>query len=105
MPSYQESAVKSYLANNKIPYPTDIYNATGKSRGFPDLSANGANYVVAVDGEWELVFGTSASSPVVGSILTMVNDARLTIGKKPIGFINPTVSLILEAICCFRLII
>jgi hypothetical protein len=38
------------------------------------------------------VFGTSASTPVVGSILAMVNDARLTTGKKPIGFINPAVS-------------
>ncbi len=51
-----------------------------------------ANYVVAVDGEFELVFGTSASSPVSASILSAVNDARLALGKKPIGFINPAVS-------------
>jgi hypothetical protein len=50
-----------------------------------------ANYVVAVNGGYFLVFGTSASSPVVGALLTMINDARLTIGKNPLGFINPTV--------------
>lgn len=46
---------------------------------------------MAVDGEFELVYGTSCSSPVSASILTAVNDARLAIGKSPIGFINPTV--------------
>jgi hypothetical protein len=35
------------------------------------------------------VFGTSASSPVVGAMITNINDARLAIGKKPLGFINP----------------
>ena len=57
-----------------------------------DISANGANYVIAIDGEFELVFGTSCSAPVSGSILTLINDARLAVGKSPIGFINPTVS-------------
>ena len=37
------------------------------------------------------MFGTSAATPVVASMLSMINDARLTIGKRPIGFINPTV--------------
>ena len=112
MPSYQKSAVKEYLTRFPPPYTSDTYNTSGTSRAFPDLSANGwvlyysrllllwslnlceysANYVIAVDGEFELVFGTSASSPVTGAILTAVNDARLAIGKGPIGFINPAVS-------------
>ena len=50
---------------------------------------------MAVNGEFNLVFGTSASSPVSASILSAINDARLAIGKKPIGFINPTVSIVL----------
>ena len=32
-----------------------------------------------------MVFGTSASSPVVGSIITLVNDARIAAGKGPVG--------------------
>jgi tripeptidyl-peptidase-1 len=62
-----------------------------QSRAYPDLSANGANYDVAIDGIFQLVYGTSAASPVVGAILTMVNDARIAQGKPTIGFINPTV--------------
>ena len=50
-----------------------------------------ANYVVAVQGEFYLVYGTSASSPVSASIFSAINDARLAIGKSTIGFINPTV--------------
>ncbi|KDQ54115.1 hypothetical protein JAAARDRAFT_136070 [Jaapia argillacea MUCL 33604] len=91
IPSYQKTAVESYLTNYPPPYPHTMYNATGMSRGFPDIAANGANYVVAIDGGFELVYGTSCSSPVSGSILTLVNDARLAVGKKPIGFINPTI--------------
>ncbi|KZT22937.1 subtilisin-like protein [Neolentinus lepideus HHB14362 ss-1] len=91
MPSYQKSAVDHYLSTHPPKYSSAQYNTTGKSRGFPDLSANGAFYVVAVDGSFESVFGTSASSPVVGTILTSINDARLAIGKGPIGFINPTI--------------
>ncbi len=50
-----------------------------------------ANYAVAIQGEYYSVYGTSASSPVTAAILSAVNDARLAIDKKPIGFINPTV--------------
>ncbi|KAF7975943.1 hypothetical protein HWV62_8231 [Athelia sp. TMB] len=91
MPGYQASQVKSYLTNTPPPYTSAQYNNSGTSRGYPDLSANGANYAVAVDGNFSLVYGTSASAPVVGAILTMVNDARITVGKAPIGFINPTI--------------
>jgi len=91
IPDYQKDVVHEYLENYPPPYPKTTYNSTGMSRGFPDLSANGANYVVSVDGNFSLIYGTSASTPVVGAILTLVNDARLFAGKKPIGFINPTI--------------
>ncbi|KAJ7685503.1 peptidase S8/S53 domain-containing protein [Mycena polygramma] len=90
LPSYQKTAVQSYLKSHPPPYTAAQYNTTA-SRGFPDLSANGANYVVSVDGSFNLVYGTSASTPVVGAILTLVNDARIHAGKGPIGFINPTI--------------
>lgn len=35
--------------------------------------------------EFNLVFGTSASAPTTASIITLINDARLAIGKKPVG--------------------
>ncbi|EIN12224.1 subtilisin-like protein [Punctularia strigosozonata HHB-11173 SS5] len=91
MPKYQETAVKSFLKNHPPPYTAAQFNNSGVVRAFPDLSANGANYVIGIDGEFELVFGTSASSPVVGSLITLINDARLAIGKGPVGFINPAI--------------
>ncbi|KIJ66022.1 hypothetical protein HYDPIDRAFT_174767 [Hydnomerulius pinastri MD-312] len=91
MPDYQKEAVAYYFENYYPQYPPDIWNASGTSRGLPDIAANGANYVVAIDGGFELVYGTSCASPVSGAIFTMINDARLAVGKKPIGFINPTI--------------
>ncbi|TBU37252.1 subtilisin-like protein [Dichomitus squalens] len=91
MPQYQAAAVKSFLTNHPPPFSGEQFNNSGVARGFPDLSANGANYVVAVAGEFELVFGTSCSSPVVGSMITLINDARLAAGKGPVGFINPAI--------------
>ena len=90
MPDYQKKAVTNYLSKYPPPYSNDLWNNTG-SRGYPDLSANGANYPVAVQGEFYLVYGTSASSPVMAAILSAINDARLALGKKSIGFINPTI--------------
>ncbi|KAH8994045.1 subtilisin-like protein [Lactarius akahatsu] len=103
MPSYQKTAVTNFLKVHPPPYSAAQFNNSGKARGFPDLSANGANYVIAINGQFELVFGTSASSPVVGSMITMINDARIAKRKGPVGefrdlfielyegFINPAI--------------
>ncbi|KAM5536931.1 hypothetical protein V8D89_009478 [Ganoderma adspersum] len=91
MPDYQADAVTSFLTNHPPPFSGEQFNNSGVARGFPDLSANGANYVVAVAGEFVRVFGTSCSSPVVGSMITLINDARIAAGKGPVGFINPVI--------------
>ncbi|KAH0829078.1 putative tripeptidyl-peptidase I [Lanmaoa asiatica] len=91
IPDYQKNVVSSYLKNTPPAYPSSIWNSTGNSRAYPDISANGANYVVAVNGRYSRLYGTSAASPVVGAILTMVNDARIALNKSPIGFINPLI--------------
>ena len=67
-----------------------IYPLTGQAFATvpfccPIDSPYSANYVVAVDGGFTLVYGTSASAPVVGSIITLINDARIALGKGPIG--------------------
>jgi tripeptidyl-peptidase-1 len=89
LPCYQQAAINSFFALHTPSYSSIQYNNSGTTRGFPDISANGANYVVAVNGTFVLVYGTSASSPVVGSIITLINDARLAAGKRPVGFLNP----------------
>ncbi|KAF6238225.1 hypothetical protein HO173_003505 [Letharia columbiana] len=90
MPSYQSSAVKSYFANHKPSYTATQYNNSQTVRGYPDVAANGANYAVAVDGSISLVYGTSASSPTFGSVITLINEQRVNAGKAAVGFINPT---------------
>ncbi|KAH9848040.1 subtilisin-like protein [Lenzites betulinus] len=87
--SFQESAVANYLKKYPPGYAPTIYNASG--RGFPDVSANGLNYSVAVNGSNVLVSGTSASAPTFAAILSAVNDARLALGKRTVGWINPAI--------------
>ena len=89
LPAYQAAAVKTYFAEHLPPYGPDRYNTSQHSRGLPDVAANGVNYVIAVDGSFSYVYGTSASSPTFGSVMTLVNAARLDVGKGPVGFINP----------------
>ena len=81
----------SFLKNHPPPFTSAQFNNSGKVRAIPDISANGANYVIGIDGEFELVFGTSASSPVLGSMITLINDARIAEGKSSLGFLNPTI--------------
>ncbi|KAL9623206.1 MAG: hypothetical protein Q9160_002521 [Pyrenula sp. 1 TL-2023] len=90
LPDYQQNAVQTFFADHPPPYGADRFNNSQRTRGIPDVSANGANYVIAIDGEFSLVYGTSASSPTFGSIITLVNEARLAAGKSSVGFINPT---------------
>lgn len=65
MPDYQQDAVQTYFDKHNPPYGADRYNNSGTARGFPDVSANGANYVTAVDGKFSLSYGTSGESPVL----------------------------------------
>lgn len=90
LPDYQADAVKTWFADHPPPYGADRFNNSQQTRGFPDVSANGANYVVAVDGEFALVYGTSASSPTFGSVVALLNEERLKAGKGSVGFLNPT---------------
>ncbi|OCH90819.1 subtilisin-like protein [Obba rivulosa] len=91
MPDYQKSAVQGYLKEFPPSFPSNIWNSTGISRAYPDIAGNGWNYTVAIDGEFFLIGGTSAASPMSAAMLTAINDARLSQGKSPIGFINPTI--------------
>ncbi|TFK83532.1 subtilisin-like protein [Polyporus arcularius HHB13444] len=85
-PDYQTSAVSSYLTalgNTN----SGLYNTTG--RGYPDVSAQALNYLIRESGAWELVLGTSASTPTFASVIALLNDERLKAGKAALGFINP----------------
>ncbi|KAL8292832.1 hypothetical protein RQP46_000526 [Phenoliferia psychrophenolica] len=87
LPSYQAEAVTAYMSKYS---PSDSgYNTSGNARAFPDLAANGVNFPVFVEGTSTPEDGTSASTPVVAAVITLINDARIAAGKRPVGFINP----------------
>ena len=88
-PSYQKNAVANYFALvNNTPYsPVPGYAING--RGYPDLAISGASYIVTIGGEFLAFGGTSASTPGVAGIISLVNTARLTAGKSPVGWFNP----------------
>ena len=89
-PTWQTNMVNSYfrsvLSTSKA--PVSGYNSAG--RGYPDISIVGTNYVVIIGGAPYLVSGTSASAPVVAGMLSLINAARLALGKTSVGWINPT---------------
>ncbi|KAF0687563.1 Aste57867_20682 [Aphanomyces stellatus] len=85
-PAYQDDAVQAYLSTRNLP-PSTFFNASG--RAYPDVTAFGNSFLVVVKGVTSLISGTSASSPVFASMITLVNDMRLNAGKPPLGFVNP----------------
>ncbi|KAL3666603.1 hypothetical protein V7S43_008229 [Phytophthora oleae] len=94
VPEYQRTAVKRYLATKNIPTSPGFFNASG--RAYPDISALGAGFLVYMNGRLSSVSGTSASTPVLGAMVTLWNDMRLNAGKSPLGFINPLLYYLAE---------
>jgi tripeptidyl-peptidase-1 len=87
MPSYQVEAVEAYLQSG-VPLPNQItYNP--KNRAYPDIAAVGSN-IAFMDGPFpvETTAGTSASCPIIAAMITILNQDRLNVGKKPLGFLN-----------------
>jgi tripeptidyl-peptidase-1 len=85
-PSYQSAQVKSYISSLGSTY-SGKYNASG--RGFPDVAAYGENVQIYSGGSAGAVAGTSCSSPIFASVVGLLNDALITAGKAPLGFLNP----------------
>merc|ERR1712066_726974 len=93
MPSYQSSAVKTYLAKNPKT-GSNTYATNG--RGSPDVSLLGEQFEVYTSGpfgglEKVAVGGTSASTPSWGAIISLLNEECLSAsgGSKTLGFVNP----------------
>ncbi|KAI0631110.1 subtilisin-like protein [Trametes polyzona] len=87
-PAYQDDAVAGYLQKlgntNKGLFQT-------KGRAFPDVSTQGVQFVIEIDGKAQGVSGTSASSPTFASVIALLNDELLNQGKSPLGFLNPLI--------------
>ncbi|XP_003512905.2 tripeptidyl-peptidase 1 isoform X1 [Cricetulus griseus] len=87
-PSYQEEAVAQFLKSSSHLPPSSYFNASGGA--YPDVAALSDGYWVVsnkVPIPW--VSGTSASTPVFGGILSLINEHRILNGRPPLGFLNP----------------
>ncbi|KAI1270798.1 tripeptidyl-peptidase 1 precursor [Xylaria sp. FL0933] len=85
-PDYQKKVVTSYVKNLKGEYD-GWYNKKG--RAYPDISAQGLYFAYFYNGTEGVISGTSASTPLTSGIISLVNDALLASGKRPLGFLNP----------------
>jgi len=87
MPSYQVSAVQAYLKSGVLLPPAMYFNPS--NRGFPDVAGVGDAVCLLDPGQpCDFVGGTSASTPLWGAIITLLNNDRITAGKDPLGFVN-----------------
>ncbi|KAB2570965.1 Aorsin [Lasiodiplodia theobromae] len=89
VPDYQKSAVSGYLSSYPPPYNAKTYNNSGTSRAYPDVSALGLNITTVYLNQTYGVGGTSASTPIVASLVNLLNEERMQKGKGPVGFLNP----------------
>ncbi|KAI2778686.1 tripeptidyl-peptidase 1 precursor [Daldinia loculata] len=86
VPAYQAKQATNYVKNLKGLYD-GLYNKKG--RGYPDISAQGLYFAYFWNGTEGTISGTSASCPLTGGIISLVNDALISSGKRPLGFLNP----------------
>lgn len=85
-PRFQSADVEGYI--RRLGGPLEgRYNASG--RAIPDISAIGMGFVVEWGGGAGSAAGTSASVPVVASMVALINDARRRRGLPWTGWLNP----------------
>ncbi|KAF8266419.1 subtilisin-like protein [Lactarius quietus] len=85
-PSYQDEVVPKFLEQLGSQY-AGMYNAQG--RGIPDISAQALNVVVMTNKIFDTNNGTSNSTPISASIISLLNDYLISTDRAPLGFLNP----------------
>lgn len=91
MPSWQKSQVQKWLNPNypkTWPIPSTVF-FNPANRAYPDVVALGDRILIICNGAIAITAGTSASTPIFSGIVSLLNDARLNAGKKPLGFLAP----------------
>lgn len=93
-PYYQTSAINRYLSMPNLP-PSTFWN--NKGRAYPDISAIATNYMIQLAPKGFVpIAGTSASTPAMAALISLLNDERLNNGLPQLGFINPLLYKLLE---------
>jgi len=104
-PWYQDGIVDVYVENLKdlhaglynpgitssssIPHGSYIADKPADGRGYPDISAQGLYFALVWNQTFSSTSGTSASTPLAASIISLVNDDLIASGKPTLGFLNP----------------
>ncbi|KAH8775152.1 peptidase S8/S53 domain-containing protein [Hyaloscypha finlandica] len=93
IPDYQAKAAATYFDKHSPPYP--YYSALSRirvriGRGIPDVSVNGDNDAVYAGGTRIPLVALLLVHRFFSAVITRLNEARLGVGKKPIGFLNPS---------------
>jgi tripeptidyl-peptidase I len=89
-PAWQQSAVSEYLRSGVDLPNQKNWNANG--RGYPDIVANGHNCPVNdinQMGSYSPVDGTSCSTPLLASIIALLNDHQTMHGRPLLGLVGP----------------
>ena len=63
--------------------------ASTTARNAPDVSMVGDNIAIIFNGSWEVVAGTSASTPLWAGFMALVNEQAVNSGKPQVGFASP----------------
>jgi len=83
---HQDRAVKAYFATVSTS-PVSGYSTTG--RGYPDVALMAKYYQTIIGGKTYYLSGTVVAAPVFAAMVSLVNAARLKIGRSTLGFLNP----------------
>ncbi|CUG88531.1 transmembrane protein, putative, partial [Bodo saltans] len=71
------------------PFQSEFSAVAGQTmRGAPDIAALGANLAIYVNSAQELLFGTSAATPIVASLLTLLNAERKQRGMSALPLVH-----------------
>ena len=88
-PSYQQKAVSSYLQGPTGKTVLPGFNAS--NRAYPDVTFASNNFEVVVGGSLlPMAGGTSAASPSLAALFSLVNARRMEKKMPSVGFVNPT---------------
>ena len=85
-PAWQDDAVPPYLNSIGTTYD-GLFDPSG--RGIPDVSAQGESFIIIDKNRTAHASGSSASCPVFAGVIALLNDARMSQGLSPLGFLNP----------------
>ncbi|EDO41785.1 predicted protein [Nematostella vectensis] len=87
-PAYQSAVVEHYLKTGPNMPADSFFNKSG--RAYPDVAAL-CNHFWVVNNKIPVpgILGTSASTPTVAGIVSLLNDVRFHNNKPSMGFLNP----------------